>query len=179
MLVISRRKGFSLPEIVVAVAAFAILAFPLYRSMQMVQTDTRKNIDYLRAMELASEAVEYVRLLPVDKDLERKAEGFSGSILVENADSSFTAARLMTGDNPRYPGLASSPQYSEQYDSACFYRIVEVSPLTGARHAKLLRKVIVTVYWNNDGPVKNLHDVNNRTRKVVLATLLSDWRGQP
>jgi len=173
-------RGFSLPEIVLAVAAFAILAFPLYRSMQTVQTDTRKSINYFRAMELANEAIEYVRLLPVDKNFERNAEGFSGSILVERADSSLEAARLMTGEHPHYrDDLASNLQYSSQYNSAYFYRTVEVHTLSGADYSGLVRKVVVTVYWDNSVSVTNLHDLTRKTSKVTLATLVTDWNSQP
>jgi len=174
------KQGFSMPEIVVAVTVFAFLAFPLYRSMQSVQTDTQKSINYLRAMELANEAIEYVKLLPLDQHFERNAEGFGGSILIERADSSFEAARLITGENPRYgDDLAANLQYSSQYNPAYFYRTVEVHRLSGANYAGLVCKVIVTVYWDNSAVVSNLHDLTRKTSKVTLATLVTDWNSQP
>ena len=173
------KHGISFPEIVVAVTVFAILALPIYQSMHTVQTDTMKSINYFRAMELANEAVEYVRLLPVDKDFKQNAEGFSGSILVEQGDT-FEAAKILTGDNPNYKDILESEiQYSNQYNPAYFYRTIEVSDLSGSDYAGLLKKVIVTVYWDNDVAVNNLHDLSRKTKKVVLASLITDWGTQP
>ncbi|PKL49019.1 MAG: hypothetical protein CVV42_07570 [Candidatus Riflebacteria bacterium HGW-Riflebacteria-2] len=175
-----RRAGFSFAEIVVAIAVFAMLAIPLYQSLHGVQTDTRKSINYFRAMELADEAIEYVRLLPVDHEFKQKAEGFSGSMLIEQSDDSFSAAKIAVGDNPRYRDfLVSDIQYSEQYNPACFYRTVEVADLSGASYAGLLKKVVVTVYWDNASARNNLHDLSRKTNKVVLATLITDWEKQP
>lgn len=173
------RHGFSFPEIIVAITVFAILAIPLYQSIHNVQLDTEKSINYFRAMELANEAIEYVKLLPLDKDFKRNAEGFSGSLLTEKS-TSFEAARVLTGENPDYKSiLESDVQYSSQYNPAYFYRTVEVADLSGSDYSRLLKKVIVTVYWDNGVAVNNLHDLSKKTKKVVLASLITDWETQP
>ncbi|MFZ5951523.1 MAG: type IV pilus modification PilV family protein [Candidatus Rifleibacteriota bacterium] len=172
------RRGVSFAEIVVAVTVFAIMAIPVYMSMSGVQTDTVKSISYLRAVELANEAIDYVRLIPVDTDFKMKAEGLSGSILIEKPD--FAPAPVMTGDNPYYKDiLADKLTYSEQYNPSFFYRTVEVGDLSGTSYSGLLKKVVVTIYWDDGRSVKNIHDLNSKTRKVVMACLITDWRSQP
>lgn len=174
-----RRIGVSFPEIVVAIAVFAILAIPIYQVMHKVQTDTSKSINYFRAMELANEAIEYVRLLPVDKDFKLKAEGYSGSLIVEQA-AALEPAKILTGENAAYPEiLETNIQYSSQYNPAYFYRSVEVADLTGSDYSGFLKKVIVTVYWDNAGAANNLHDPRNKTKRVVLAMLVTDWGRLP
>ncbi|KAF1083039.1 MAG: hypothetical protein GQF41_0806 [Candidatus Rifleibacterium amylolyticum] len=174
-----RLRGITFPEIVVAVAVFAIMVIPLYLTMGNVQTDTKKSINYLRAIELANEAIDYVKMLPVDKDFKRNADALSGSILIETG-SDFEAAQIPTGANDYYKDvLEPKIQYSSQYNPAYFYRTIEVSDLTGTGYAGLLKKVIVTVYWDNDVKVNNIHDLSKKTRNVVMATLVTDWKSQP
>ncbi len=176
---LSRSRGVTFTEIIVAVTVFAILAIPLYLSMSNIQTDTVKSINYLRAMELASEAIDYVKMLPFDKNFKLNSEGLSGSILVETG-SLFEPTSIPTGDNEYYQDvLEAKIQYSSQYNPAYFFRSIEVSDLSGTEYSGLLKKVVVTVYWDNGVKVNNLHDVNQRSRKVVLATLITDWKSQP
>lgn len=172
------KRGLSFAEIVVAVVVFAIMALPIYVSMTGVRSDTVRSISYLRAVELANEAIEYVKLLPIDKDFKMKAQGLSGSLVIEKPD--FAAAPVMAGENSYYRDiLADNVSYSEQYNPSFFYRTIEVHDLAGTDYANLLKKVIVTIYWDDDRPVKNIHDLDSKSRKVVLACLVTDWRSQP
>ncbi|MGM0597490.1 MAG: hypothetical protein ACQES9_10670 [Myxococcota bacterium] len=171
--------GFSYLEIIAAVAVFAILAIPIYQTMHNVQSDTSKSINYFRAMELANEAIEYVKLLPVDDEFKMKAEGISGSLLVERP-SSLEAAKIPAGENPEYSDILQSEiQYSSQYNPAHFYRTVEVADLSGNEYSGFLKKVVVTVYWESGVAINNLHDPGNRSKKVVLASLITNWTAQP
>ncbi len=96
------------------------------------------------------------------------------------ATPDFAAAPVMTGENSYYRDiLADNVLYSEQYNPSFFYRTIEVHDLAGTDYANLLKKVIVTIYWDDDRPVKNIHDLDSKSRKVVLACLVTDWRSQP
>lgn len=172
------RRGISFVEIVVTITVFAVMALPIYMSMSGTQSDTVKNISYLRAMELASEAIEYVKLLPMDKNFEKNATALSGSLFLDKPKSS--AESIMTGSNKYYQDiLADKLSYSDQYNPSFFYRTVQVGDMSGTPNASLLKKVIVTVYWDDGRPVKNLEDLDSKTRKVELACLICDWRAQP
>lgn len=172
------RLGVSFVEIVVAIFVFAMMALPVYVFMTSVRTDNVKNISYLRAMELAEESLEYVQLLPVDRSFKAKAEAISGSLLIEVPDIS--AACVLIGTDDYYRDiLADRLQYSEQYNPSYFYRTVEVHDLTGTAYSELLKKVVVTIYWDDSRQVNNLHDLGAKTRKVVMACLITDWKSQP
>ncbi|MEW6708416.1 MAG: hypothetical protein AB1403_01210 [Candidatus Riflebacteria bacterium] len=173
------RKGVSFTEIVIAVTIFAVLAIPLFMSMKSVNMDATRAISHLRALELANEAIDYVRLLPVDKNFDQLALGLSGSIVIEGQDG-LVPARIQTGENSYYSGiLANELEYSEQYSRSYFYREVEVIEQSGREYAPLLKKVVVTVYWSDGEKVKNLHSYEDRTRKVVLACIVTDWKSLP
>jgi len=61
------KLAISFPEILVAVLVFSILAFPIYSFLIQTRKDTLKTINYLRAMELAQEGLDWVKITPIKK----------------------------------------------------------------------------------------------------------------
>ena len=174
------RLGLTFAELIIAVFVFSIISIPLYLLLSSTRTDTSRSINYLRAMELAMEGIEWVQLTEMDRNFRLNAENFSGGLVLESGSSFKPADILVTGNNRYGNHLQPTVTYSEQYNSAWFYRTIEIQELKGAQaYCSLLHKVRVSVFWNDGKPVKNLHDPGGRTKKVVLETLLLDGKKQP
>lgn len=173
--------GLSFPEIVIAVFIFSIISIPIYSLLTNTRTDTSKAIHFFRAMELAQEGIEWAQITPVNNKYKQNIESYSGSIVLEDG-SSFKPATILTTDNKRYENQLLSNknvQYSNQYLPAFFYRTIEVKELTGSSIAEsFLKKVVVTVYWNDGKKAKNLHTFDDREKKVVYEALIFDGRKQ-
>jgi len=82
--------------------------------------------------------------------------------------------------NPWYANsLITQIPYSEQYNSAWFYRLITVEDVSTANpYSKLLKKVTVAVYWNNAKRAQNLYNKNGRDKLVILKTLVLDGNKQ-
>ena len=177
----SCKSALSFPEIVVAIFVFSVLATPLYMLLSNTKTDTAKAIHFFRAMELAQEAIEWAQITTVDKDYKKKIENYSGSIVVEDGKS-FKPARINTQSNKLYGNqllTSNEVEYSSQYLPPFFFRTIEVKDLSSSSIAgNFLKKVVVTVYWNDGKKAKNLHVPDGREKKVVLETLIFDGKKQ-
>lgn len=174
------RAGFTFAELIIAVFVFSIISVPLYLLLSSTRTDTAKSINFMRAMELAQEGIEWVQLTENDQNFRLNAENFSGGLVMENG-ASFKPAEVMVAGNNRYGNqLLPTVQYSEQYNTAWFYRMIKVEDVKGTqKYCRLLKKVRVSVFWNDGKKVKNLHDASGRSKKVVLETLILDGKLLP
>lgn len=175
----NNKLAISFPEILVAVLVFSILAFPIYSLLSQTRKDTLKTINYLRAMELAQEGLDWVKMTPIKNNFSRTVENYSGSLVVENGKA-FSPLILSMATNPWYANsLITQIPYSEQYNSAWFYRLITVENVSTANpYSKLLKKVTVAVYWNNAKKAKNLYNKNGRDKLVILKTLILDGNKQ-
>jgi Tfp pilus assembly protein PilV len=173
------NRGFSLVEIVIAVFAVTIMAMPIIWLVSSSRTDTSKAINYLRAMEIALETLEWVRTLPGQPaKIEEVIKNESRSLLDSNGKEMIAYS---TGTNAKWPGqLAEKLVYSDQYKAAYFFREIKIENSLEAQphegktaHSPYLKRVTVTVWWN-EAKVPSTPSQPERSRKIVLAMLLLD-----
>lgn len=171
------RIGLSLVEVLIAVLVVAACAVPVVYMVTSARTDTSKAINYLRAMELANEAIEWASVARFSKVDSSVFSGLAGPIT--EADGSglkpaniavaAPANQVWSADDL----TASALQYSEQYNNAFFFREIEIkdvsSPLVSPG---LLKKVTVTVKWSEGYRPANPNLPGDRSRQVQLAVLI-------
>jgi hypothetical protein len=168
-----------LAEIIIVVFAVTVLAMPIIWLMSSSRTETSKAINYLRAMEIALETLEWVRTLPGQPaKFEDILKNESRSLLDSNGKEMIA---YDTAANEKWPGqLADKLVYPDQYKAAYFFREVKIEnslesqPQEGkTAHSPYLKRVTVTVWWNEAKVPARLNQPD-RSRKIVLATLLLD-----
>ncbi len=168
-----RHNGFTFAEIMVAVLVVSVLAIPLSYLVTSTRTDTSKAINYLRAMELANEVIEWANVVPFDKI--KTLENAGGS-LVEDMGGNLQSVKLPVTANGMWAGLATQIQYSEQYPTAFFYRQITVGSITqSVPWRDYVAKVTVTVSWN-EGKKPDVLDTPDRMRKITLYALVFNDR---
>jgi len=157
----------------VAILVAAVLAVPLFYLVTSTRTDTSKAINYLRAMELANEAIEWANVIPFHKI--KELEGTGGS-LVEDLGGNFVPVKLAVVNNGMWAGLAPQIQYSDQYPTAFFHREIIVGSITqSVPWRDAMAKVTVTVSWN-EGKKPDILDSTDRMRKITLYALIFNDR---
>lgn len=174
-------RGLSFPEVVVAVFVLGVCMAPLLWVLNSSRTDTAKAINYLRAVELANEAIEWATVAPffLPGFTNSNVEQIQGS-LVAVMGSKFEPASIdvVSSSNPDWTAsnlLADKLSYSEQYNSAYFYRSVKVTDITAGITKGYLRKVTVTVEWSEGKtPANPDQPGQDRNKKIVLNTLILD-----
>jgi len=176
-----KRAGFGFVEIIIAVSVIAACAVPVFYMVNTTRTDTTKAINYLRAMELANEVIEWasasiveapdgslpplsVRLSALNTSLINDMSG--GLIPVE--------VPVEPPDNPEWAGFTLNRlSYSEQYNNAFFYREVTVEPVNRSYfESDLLQKVTVTVKWAEGRRPASLNLPGDRDRQIELSFLV-------
>ncbi|NLI79818.1 MAG: hypothetical protein GX442_25660 [Candidatus Riflebacteria bacterium] len=166
-----RGRGVSLIEVVVGIGLAAICTIPILWLMTTTRTDTAKAVNYLRAVELAQEGMEWAAIGDVSTPTGRaQICGLSGS-LVEAAGSGWRPVPV-----PATPAGGAGPLvYSAQYNQAFFFRTITVEdPPDGLPQSPYLALVTVTVWWNEGRvpPVlESLGGRPDRDRMVVLTRL--------
>lgn len=175
MKTIFRRKGLGLIEVVIALVIVVGAGIPILKMVIGSRTETSSSVNYLRAVELADEALEWASVSKF-KDVD-KLKNLSGSIIEDNG-STMTTAKI----NTKEAGYASwknsevfqsELSYSTQYTTAFFYREIEVEPVTGSYFSdNLLKKVTVTVKWCEGYRPSNLNVPSDRNRQVQLSLLV-------
>ena len=175
-MIFHNKKGFSLAEIVIAVVLAVMAGIPILKMVTTSRTETSSSINYLRAMELANEAIEWANVTKFN-DLE-KLQSLSESIVIDNGSSMDT--RKVLSAEPEYKSWLESNQfntdigYSEQYIHSYFYRIIEVQDIKDNGNIKdnLLKKVTVTVKWIEGKKPSNIDVDTDRTRQIQLSVLV-------
>jgi hypothetical protein len=174
------RRAVSFIEICIGALVFAVLSLPIYVLMTSTRTDTASAVNYLRALELAQETVEWVTMIPVNSDFDRTVEGLSGS-LVKEEGRSFVPIDLPVGLNPQFSSaLLTKARFPDGYVPAFFHRGVRVEDYKGVGdHRDGLKKVTVTIRWNEGKTPAVLEPTLNqaegsRMKKVSLAILVCD-----
>jgi hypothetical protein len=174
-----RVRGFSLVEIIMAVVAVTVMGVPIMWLLSSTRVETSRAINYLRALEIGYESIEWVQALAVDSPdfgtfSQDESRSLSGAKLGE-------LVAYDVGQNPKWQAMmAKSLSYPEQYYSPYFFREIKIEDAVSPQektpkysHAPFLKRVVVTVSWN-EGKVPAKIDRPDRMRKIVLATLIFD-----
>ena len=160
-----------------AVLVVAASAVPVVYMVTSSRTDTSKAINYLRAVELANEVIEWAQGVKNFDELE--SAGFSTYVgtLADDSTGSITpvsvGAAVPENSNWATGNFASNDfKYSEQYGNAFFFREVEFEDvIAGHFNDGMMKKMTVRVKWNEGVPPSSLYN-SERDRQVELSVLL-------
>ena len=179
-MIFKNKKALSLVEIIIAFAIVVCSGIPVLMMVSSSRKDTATSINYLRAMELANEAIEWVNVTKFE-DLDNLNDLLDKSI-VESYKSDLIPGRIATCETEydkwkKSDLLTQDLHYSEEYVKAYFYRTIEVKSIEADDQNNLrnnlLKKVTVTVKWNEGKEVSNIYeDLNERDHKVQLSVLV-------
>ncbi|HAE38831.1 MAG TPA: hypothetical protein DCG57_09360 [Candidatus Riflebacteria bacterium] len=173
---LNRSRGLSFVEVLVAVLIVAVSSIPVLYMVTSSRTDTSKAINYLRAVELANEVIEWAQAVNFEDLDESKFSAFVGSLADDSTGQIMPVpVGVATPENTNWSsGLAANNlKYSEQYGIAYFYRVVKFEdiPGSGNLNAGMLKKMTVFVKWNEAAVPSSLHSPD-RDRQVELSVLL-------
>lgn len=175
---LNKRIAMTFAEIMVAVAIVAGAAFPIYYLTNSSRKETTRAINYLRAVELANEVLEWASVSKYEELTEANMAAFTG-LMTNVAGDSISSVVLPTtipsndiwkNDNL----LVDSLFYSEQYAYLYFYRDVKVEEVADVDYIKpnMVKKVSVTVSWSEANRPQNLNNPSDRNRKLTLSVLI-------
>ncbi len=169
------KRAIGLIEIVIAVIIVVGAGIPILKMVTSSRTETSSSVNYLRAVELADEVLEWAsasKFSEVDK-----LANLSGSI-IDDSTSSLSTIKINStnAENVLWSGseiFSNDLKYSEQYTPAFFYREIEVEPVEGSYFAEnLIKRVTVTVMWSEGYKPSNLNIPSDRNRQVMLSMLV-------
>lgn len=171
-------SGIGFVEIMIAIMLAAVCGIPIYLSVTSSRTETSKAINYLRAVELANEVIEWATVMPFDKLDEALLSGHALS-LVEPAASGYSPVAIKTTD-PVYTQwkadglMAAGLRYPEQYNNAFFFRTVKIRTVEepGLIAGNLLKEITVDVAWNEGQTPANPNVGTDRMRRISLSTYI-------
>ena len=168
------KKALGLIEIVIAVVIVVGAGIPILKMVSTSRTETSSSVNYLRALELADEALEWASITNFN-DLETKMSSLCGTIVNDNGGGEPINAKPVEYDNWKGSDIFESDlKYSDQYSTAFFYRIIDVEPITSSSiEDKMLKKVTVTIKWCEGHRPSNINtDSSDRNRQVQLSILV-------
>ena len=174
------RRAFTFTEVLIALLVVLACGVPIFYMVTSTRTDTSKAINYLRAMELANEAIEWANASEFSK-LESMLPN-TGGTLVTQSGSGFQAEKvaLVAPANAQWTSdglVANDIRYSEQYNNAFFFRTIEVTPDPVASvKAGSMVKVTVTVEWCEGRKPANPSVRADRMRSIQLETFVLNER---
>lgn len=174
-----RAAGMGFVEVLIAVLVISGCAIPVIYMVTSSRTDTSKAINYLRAVELANEAIEWASVSKFDDVVESTFSALAGPI-TEVSTTGLKAIDVAVGppENTVWSadGLAADKlTYSEQYNKAYFYRKIEIEDVSDSYvKPDLLKKVVVTVLWSEGYTPANPNLPDDRSRQVQLSVLISN-----
>lgn len=171
-----KRRGLSFVEIMIAVLVVTGCAIPILYVVSSSRTETSRAINYLRAMELANEVIEWAGAAEFSAVDEAAISAFCGSISEETSAGLNTVKVAATDpENQTWKAddlMSDDLQYSDQYNTGFFFREVEVTEVNESYlQTNLLKKLTVRVKWNEAERPANLN-LSDRTRQVELSVLL-------
>jgi len=171
----TRSRGVSLVEITVAILIAAVISVPVLMLMTTSREETCKAVNYLRALEIAHETIEWINATPLNATTISELLNSEGSLIIANG-ANLDTVPYPVGNNAKWVDLKSI-KYPEQYAKAYFFRKIEIEPVSEASvdYRDYLYKVVVTIFWNEGKVPPNLKD-GDRQKKVVLSTLIADER---
>lgn len=166
-----RKKGFTITEIVIATVVFVGLFTALFLLLNSSRTETSKSINYMRAMQLAQETIDWVNSTPFEEVTNLKLSILNGSLVDSYSNKSVP---IPIGENAN--NTVSNPEYPEDYSKCYYYRTLKIDDLDSLPNGRFLKKVTVTVYWNESMVPKKIDapsgEQPDRMRKITLSTIL-------
>ncbi len=173
----NNKKALGLIEVVIAVVIVIGAGIPILKMVSSSRSETSSSANYLRAMELADEVLEWASVAKF-KDLENALNSENGTIIVEGG-SGLTPEEIHTApaenENWKNSGFFIEKQkYSDQYNKAFYFRTIEVEDVKSpVIQSDMLKKVTVTVKWIEGRRPSNLNvDNGERNRQVKLSILV-------
>ncbi|MBF0409839.1 MAG: hypothetical protein HQM10_21030 [Candidatus Riflebacteria bacterium] len=170
-----KSSAFSFVELVAAAMIIGVCSVPILWLTTSARTETSKAINYLRAIELGNESLEWAQIIPFEdlnsNNLDRLSSGYSESL--------YGNRLIKSGSNAQWlqVPLANDLTYSEQYESAFFFREIKVENVPEEKYKNLLKKVTVTISWNEGKiPANPSSSPPDRMRRIVLTTLVINDR---
>jgi hypothetical protein len=166
--------GLGFVEIVVAIVVAAVAMIPIFYSVTSSRSGAAKAINYLRAIELANECIEWVAVIPFAELTPSKVSSLDGSLYVGTGGS---PAGMVLAGPPAHPKWRASGQfadsltYGSQYDRAFFWRAVKVEDVNTFGMNRL-KRVSVDIEWNEGVAPANPNNRGDRMRKITLSTLV-------
>lgn len=171
------RHGIGFVEVVIAVLVVAVSAIPVIQMVTASRKDTTSAINYLRAVELANELVEWASVARFSELDAGSFSAFTRSLCEYDSDKLKPGAvHVVAPENPVWKNdmlMADALQYSEQYGNAYFFREVRFEDVNESYlKPKLLKKMVVTVKWNEGKVPANINVGEDRNRQVELSVLI-------
>ena len=172
-----KKKALGLIEIIIALLLVVGAGIPILRMVFQSRTETSSSINYLRAMELADEAIEWANISNF-KDLD-KLKNLSGTI-TDYTGSEPDMIKINTSDTTKKKKknadlFESNIAHSNQYSNAFFYRDIKVEPVSSKYNSfekNLLKKVTVTIKWCEGYKPANVNIDSDRNREIQLSVLI-------
>ncbi|MBU1107454.1 MAG: hypothetical protein KKB51_12360 [Candidatus Riflebacteria bacterium] len=173
---LKKTQGISFVEVMIAVLIVAVSAVPIFYMVTSSRTDTSKAINYLRAVELANEVIEWAQAVKFDDLNVITFGGVSGTI---DDDSTVPVlpgpVRVVPPENTNWlgvPFVATDLMYSKQYSNAFFYREIEFEDVISPDfNDGMMKKMTVRVKWNEGVAPTSLYS-SDRDRQVELSVLM-------
>lgn len=172
-----KKQAFGLIEVIIALFIIVCAGIPILKMVFQTQTETSSSVNYLRAMELADEVIEWANAAKF-KDVD-KLTNLSGSMVVVDG-SSHDMVKINTSgtnnENWKNSGFfEENLKYSDKYCSAFFYRDIKVEPVTSSSNnfeSNLLKKVTVKIKWSEGRMPSNINADSERNREIQLSVLV-------
>ena len=179
-----KKHGFGFIEIMIAVIIAAVVTVPVFYMITSSRVDTARAINYLRAIELANEVIDWVSVTPFeDKDVMSMSDQLSilnGSLVEAPSLENLSARNVLVSstENDRINELTTDNlTYSEQYNRNFFFREITVEPVAPNPVAPdLLKKVTVVVSWSEHRIPPTPDLPAGRDRSVEMSVLVLNDR---
>lgn len=172
------NKAFTFIDIIIAITIISAGVVPIFYMLTSTRTETSTAINYLRAVELANEVMEWAyvadfgdSLLP---DLADQLSILDPSIVELDSSGKLVPSKLNTAapaNNDWNSIVSQSLSHSSQYNNAFFFREVKIDNLDD-----FLKKMTVTVSWSEQQKPQSLNNVTGRTRQFKMSTLIINNR---
>ena len=166
----NKNKGFTITEITIATVIFVSLFMTLFLLLNSSRSETSKSINYMRAMQLAQETIDWINSTPFEDVTDNKLSILNGSLVDSYSNKSVP---IPIGENAN--NTVSDPEYPADYTKCYYYRKLNIDNLDSAPNGRFLKKVTVTVYWNESKVPKKIDTGSgepDRMRKITLSTII-------
>lgn len=170
---IKGRKGFTITEIIVATAVFVVLFSAIMWMSTSSRAESSKSINYLRALELAQEGIDWVNSTPFGDVTDSNLSFLHGSLVDPSTGDSI---KMPVAENAK--NSVSETKYPQDYSKCYFYRTVKIEELNSSvPYGRFLKKVTIGIYWNEGKTPKKIEAASgepDRMRKLYMSTIIFD-----
>lgn len=172
---VKTNRGMSFIEVLLATVIASLLFSSIIWFVSSTRVATDKSTNYLRALQLAQETIDWVHALEFSDISEDKLSLLEGSLVDSQTGHSVVFCRSTVD------GKELVMAYPDDYCKAYFYRKIVLEKQSDVKpFGRLLKKVSVHVYWNEGqipAQLDSLSGEPDRMRKIMLSTLLFDEGG--